>query len=84
LIPLLLECIWIWWMMTTIIGSLAFEIPDRPGLALLLMILLGFGGGMFIAWLWPVGIVVYVFGAIRTLRERGISRAGYCLLVGES
>ncbi|MEO6391158.1 MAG: hypothetical protein ABIP75_04845, partial [Pyrinomonadaceae bacterium] len=83
-LPLLLECIWLWWMVSTVIGSLAFEIPDRPGLALVLMILIGFGGGMFIAWLWPVGIVVYVMGGIRTLRDRGISRAGYCLVVGES
>lgn len=82
--PLLLECIWLWWMVSTVIGSLAFEIPDRPGLALVLMILIGFGSGMFIAWLWPVGIVVYVMGGIRTLRDRGISRAGYCLVFGES
>lgn len=84
LAPLLLECLWLWWMLTTLIGSLAFEIPDRPGLALLLMMLVGTGLGLFMAWLWPVGIVAYVFGSIRGLRERGISRAGYCLLVGES
>jgi hypothetical protein len=84
IVPLLLECIWIWWMMTTLVGSLSFEIPDRPGLALLLMNLVGFGVGMFIAWLWPVGIVAYVMGSIRGLRDRGIARAGYCLLVGES
>jgi hypothetical protein len=83
-VPLLLECLWLWWMLTTIVGSLAFEIPDRPGLALLLTNLLGFGTGMFMAWLWPVGIVAYIFGSIRGLRERGISRANYCLLVGES
>ncbi len=84
LVPLLFECIWLWWMLTTIVGSLVYEIPDRPGLSLVLLVLVGMGLGLFIAWLWPVGIVAYVFGAIRTLRERGMSRAGYCLLVGES
>lgn len=84
ILTLLMECVWLWWILTTIVGSLAYEIPDRPGLALLLMMLVGTGIGLFVAWLWPVGVVAYVFGSIRQLRERGISRAGYCLLVGES
>jgi hypothetical protein len=80
-LPLLAECVWLWWLTSTLIGALAFEVPDRPELAIVLMISSGAVFGLFVAVFWPVGIVLYALNVIRGLTERGHGRAGYCLLM---
>ena len=78
-IPLLGECLWIWWMVTTLFGMLSFEMPDQPGLALVLMVTVAAGIGFFVALLWPIGLALYAFG-IAQKTERGHARAGYHLI----
>ncbi|HEY9232051.1 MAG TPA: hypothetical protein VIS78_07880, partial [Blastocatellia bacterium] len=34
MLPLLAECLWLWWMVSSLVGWLAFEMPARPGLAI--------------------------------------------------
>jgi hypothetical protein len=78
-VPLLLECLWVWWIVSTLIGSLSFETPNQPGLAIALMLLLGLSAGVFTAVFWPAGLLAYVTGGVMTLRERGHNRARYYL-----
>src|SRR5687768_9969548 len=35
---LLAECVWLWWLVSTAAGGLAFEMPEQPGLALVLVL----------------------------------------------
>lgn len=79
-LPLLLECFWLWWIVSTLIGALAFEIPDRPELAIVLMISFGAMVGLLVAVFWPVGIVLFALNGIRGLTLRGHSRAAFCLI----
>jgi len=81
-LPLLGECLWLWWMVSTLFGLLSFEMPDQPGLALILMATISAGAGFSIALLWPLGLVYYVFG-IPQLTERGHARAHYHLVQEE-
>ena len=37
-VPLLAECAWLWWLVSTAAGGLAFEMPAQPGLALVLVL----------------------------------------------
>jgi Rieske Fe-S protein len=53
LLPLLGETVWLWWLVSTLVGSLAFEMPEQPGLALVLMACVGLAVGGFVAFLWP-------------------------------
>lgn len=80
---LLAECLWIWWMTSTLAGVLAFEIPDRLGLAVVLITTFTLGAGLFIALFWPFGLIVLVFG-VPQLRARGRARARYFLIAEES
>ena len=79
-VPLLLECLWEWWLVSTLIGALAFEIPDRPELAIVLMISFGAMFGLFVTIFWPIGIVLFALNGIRGLTIRGHARANFCLL----
>jgi hypothetical protein len=79
-LPLLLECIGIWWALSTLIGSLSFEIPTRPGIAIIVMINIGLGIGLLIALFWPISILFYAYGT-NALMERGCSRANYYLIM---
>ncbi len=79
-VPLLAECIWLWWLVSTLTGALSFEVPDRPELAIILMISGGAVFGLFVAVFWPIGIVLYATNVIRGLTDRGHSRANFCLL----
>jgi hypothetical protein len=79
-LPLLAECIWLWWLVSTLIGSLAFETPDRPELAIVLMISSGAVFGLFVTIFWPIGFVPFATNVIRSLTERGAGRAKYCLM----
>lgn len=68
-LPLLLECLWLWWLMSSLIGGLAFELPEQPGLSLILMIFAGLSAGLLTAWLWPLGLLAGM--AISQMSERG-------------
>ena len=37
MLPLLAECLWLWWMVSSLVGWLAFEMPTRPGLAIIVL-----------------------------------------------
>ncbi len=82
-LPLFVECFWMWWITSTLIGALAFEVPDRPELAIVLMLSAGTTFGLFVSIFWPIGFVLYALNLIRGLTERGQSRASYCLLMEE-
>jgi hypothetical protein len=56
-LPLLAECLWIWWLVSTLMGSLAFETPAQPGLSIILMAFAGLSGGLLTAWMWPLGLL---------------------------
>jgi hypothetical protein len=62
LLPLLGEAVWLWWLVSTLAGALAFEMPTQPGLALVLMGCIGLAAGGFVAFLWPMGLAVYAMG----------------------
>lgn len=79
-LPLLLECFWLWWLVSTIIGALAFEVPERPELAIVLMISSGAVFGLFVTIFWPIGFVPFATNVIRGITERGHRRANFCLL----
>lgn len=73
-VPLLAECLWVWWLMSTLVGGLAFEMPEQPGLALVLMTCAALAAGGFTAFLWPMGFALYAFG-MQQLLMRGWHRA---------
>lgn len=79
-LPLLAECVWLWWLVSLLIGSLAFEVPDRPELAIVLMISSGAVFGLFVTLFWPIGLVPFATNVIRGLTERGHRRAKFCLM----
>lgn len=80
-VPLLLECVWLWWLVSTLTGALAFEVPDRPELAIVLMISSAAVFGLFVTLFWPIGIALYALNLIRGLIDRGHARANYCLIL---
>ncbi len=69
-LPLLGELLWLWWMVSTVMGALAFETPDQPGLAIVLMSCAGLAAGFVVALFWPAGVVLYIFG-LQQLFMRG-------------
>ena len=81
-LPLLVECLWIWWLVSSIVGALSFEIPARPGLGVILVVMVGLTAGVLTAMAWPVGLLVYV-QAMHSLTDRGRARARYYLTMGE-
>lgn len=86
--PLFLECLMLWWAVSSLIGALSFEMPTRPGLALIVMITVGIGAGLaasfglFTSAFLPLGLMVYA-QAMHGLTDRGRARARYYLLYGE-
>ncbi|HKS28052.1 MAG TPA: hypothetical protein VJS44_09540 [Pyrinomonadaceae bacterium] len=80
--PLLAECLWLWWLASTIIGALAYEMPDRPGLALVLMLSLALSLGALTIVLWPMGLGIYGMGVAQA-NERGIMQAARYLMTEE-
>ncbi|MBD0372262.1 MAG: hypothetical protein ICV60_15575 [Pyrinomonadaceae bacterium] len=82
LLPLLAECLWLWWLVSSIMGALAFEMLDRPGLALVLTLSLCLSIGMLTVVLWPMGLGIYGMGVAQA-RERGIMQAARYLLTEE-
>lgn len=82
-LPLLVECLWLWWMLSTLLGALSYEMPDQPGLSIMLLSFISAGAGLFSAALWPVGIAAYGM-SIDQVRERGAHRAHVYLVAEES
>jgi hypothetical protein len=61
-VPLLAECVWLWWIVSTLAGGLAFETPEQPGLAVIMVVCVALGAGGFTAFLWPMGLALYAYG----------------------
>jgi hypothetical protein len=78
-LPLLAECLWLWWMVSSLMGSLSFEMPTRPDLAIIVIGTLGLALGLVAASLWPVGLIVYP-QAMHSLVDRGRARVRYYLI----
>jgi hypothetical protein len=76
--PLLAECLWLWWLVSTAVGALAFEMPDRPELAIVLALTVSVSTGALAAVLWPMGLAFYGMGFAQAA-ERGGARAHYYL-----
>ena len=74
LLPLLAECLWLWWLASSITGALAFEMPDRPGLALALILSLCLSTGVLAVVLWPMGLGIYGMG-VEQAKDRGLMQA---------
>ncbi|MGH9899993.1 MAG: hypothetical protein ACRD4L_14205 [Pyrinomonadaceae bacterium] len=81
-LPLLVECMWIWWVVSSFAGVIAFEVPDRTGLAVVLVVTIGLATGGFSAMLWVMGLAIYGM-CMTAFRERGSLRARYYLMSGE-
>jgi len=73
-LPLLAECVGLWWIVSTAAGALAFEIPDQPGLALILTLCAALAAGGLTAFVWPIGLAIYGM-ALQPLCMRGVERA---------
>ena len=88
-LPLLfVECLLLWWGFSSLIGALSFEMPTRPGLALILMLTIGVGGGIAasLALLTSAFVLLgFYFYAqmMHGLTERGRARAKYFLMFGD-
>jgi hypothetical protein len=88
LLPLFAECLMLWWAVSSLIGGLSFEMPTRPGLALIVMATVGIGAGLAASFglltsaLLPLGVMVYA-QAMHGLTDRGRARARYYLLFGD-
>ena len=67
--------------MSTAAGGLAFEMPEQPGLALVLMTCAAGAAGGFTAFVWPMGFALYAFG-MQQLLMRGAHQA-HVYLKGE-
>ncbi|HET9530215.1 MAG TPA: hypothetical protein VFQ92_07685 [Blastocatellia bacterium] len=78
-IPLFAECVAIWWLVSSIAGSLSFEMPAQPGLAIITMVTIGMGAGILAAMLWPVGLMIYGY-TMHSLTARGRARTRYYLM----
>lgn len=81
-LPLLAECVWLWWLVGTLAGGLAYEMPEQPGLALILTACATLAAGGLTAFAWPAGLAVYALG-LQQLNMRGMARA-HSHLKGES
>jgi hypothetical protein len=80
-IPLLAEHLWLWWIVSTLAGGLAYEMPDQPGLSVVLVACACLAAGGFTAFVWPMGLALYAFG-LPQLLLRGQHRT-HLHLVGE-
>jgi hypothetical protein len=73
-VALLAECVWLWWLVSTVAGGLAFEMPDEPGLALIVTLCASLAAGGLTAFVWPAGLAIYAMG-VQPLCMRGVMRA---------
>lgn len=82
LLPLLAECLWLWWMMSSLAGWLAFEMPARPGLALIVTTTAGLATASLAVIFWPAGLIIHV-QTTHSLSDRGRHMARLFLLTGD-
>jgi hypothetical protein len=82
LLPLLAECLWLWWMMSSLTGWLAFEMPGRPGLAIIVMTTAALGAAALAVIFWPAGLIIHV-QTTHSLSKRGRHMARIFLLTGD-
>jgi hypothetical protein len=75
---LVAECAWLWWMASTAAAGLSFEMPEQPGLALILTLCAALAAGGLTAVVWPIGLAVYAM-AVQPLCLRGVERAQFYL-----
>lgn len=79
LLPLLAECLWLWWMMSSLTGWLAFEMPTRPGLAIIVITTGTLAAAALAVIFWPAGLIIHV-QTTHSLAERGRHMARLFLL----
>ena len=79
MLPLLAECLWLWWLVSSLMGVLSFEMPTRADLAIIVNDTLGLAIGLVSAMFWPVGLIVYP-SAMHSLVTRGRQRARYYMI----
>ena len=79
LLPLLAECLWLWWMISSLTGWLAFEMPARAGLAIIVMTTATMAAAALAVIFWPAGLIIHV-QATHSLSERGRHMARLFLL----
>ncbi|MEW6126946.1 MAG: hypothetical protein AB1757_07900 [Acidobacteriota bacterium] len=87
--PLLfVECLMLWWSISSFIGALAFEMPTRTALSVILMVVVGAGIGIGASLafltnaLLPFGLIIYG-QVMHGLTQRGRARARYFLMFGD-
>jgi hypothetical protein len=78
-VPLIVECLFLWWFTSSMIGLFAFELPTRPGLAIVLMATVALAFGAISALAWPAGLIVYG-QSMHGLTERARIRARFYLM----
>jgi hypothetical protein len=78
-LPLLAECLWLWWLVSSLVGALAFEMPTRPDLAIIVNGTLGLALGLVTAMMWLIGLIIYP-QAMHSLAARGRQRARYYMI----
>lgn len=88
-LPLLfVECLMLWWSVSSLIGALAFEMPTRTALAIIVMLVIGssIGIGASLGFLTnallPFGLMIYG-QVMHGLTNRGRARARYFLMFGD-
>jgi hypothetical protein len=79
LLPLLAECLWLWWMMSSLTGWLAFEMPERPGLAIIVITTATLATAALAIIFWPAGLIIHV-QTTHSLSQRGRHMARLFLL----
>lgn len=75
---LVAECAWLWWVVSTAAAGLAFEMPEQPGLALVVTLCASLAVGGMTAFVWPIGLAIYAM-AVQPLCLRGVERAQFYL-----
>ena len=78
-LPLLAECLWLWWMISSLFGALSFEMPARPGLAIIVIETVVLAAGAFAVMFWPAGLIIH-FQAMHSLTARGQHMTRFLLL----
>lgn len=88
LVVLFAECLLLWWAIASLIGALSYEMPTRPGLALIIMLTMGVAGGVgaSLSLLTSAFVLIGFYFYAQTmhgLTERGRARAKYFLMFGD-
>lgn len=78
-LPLLAECLFLWWLISSLFGALSFEMPQRPGLAIIVIETIALAAGSFGVMFWPAGVIIH-FQAMQSLTDRGKHMARLLLM----